>query len=320
MKRKEFFKRILLVVVCIVTSCFDPDAPKTSLKQEREQIIPIASNDLAIQYPNEIPQHGSIQWSEPMVGFFETNVAVYFHEKLYDKIQIVKVDPQKYRVNVWNDPTRYTIEDWRKRLNALAVINASYYKRKPYGAQLTPILENGRFKGNDGYPSSHGIFLSEPVKRRLPLAKYIDFSGRSKKIKKSYLKSLGYKTAIVSYPILLDAKGRVRAKKNPQWRATRSFIGIDKKGYIVIGNTMGGFFSLYRLGSFLKSLKALDLEFVLNLDGGPPACMDIKANKFRYTNYGIWETNDSSGSEKLYWNQKNYTKWKIPNVISIHPK
>ena len=86
---------------------------------------------------------------------------------------------------------------------------------------------------------------------------------------------------------------------------------------IILGNTQGGFFSLRRLGMFLKSLEEPDFVYVLNLDGGPPACLAVKAGALEYVQYGIWESNDSSGQEVLYWNDVNFTKWKIPIVISV---
>ncbi len=286
--------------------------------QNGQESLAIASDDASIKFPDQIPGYKKIEWSEPLPGFFAGNVSVLFHNRLVDRIQILRVDPERYKFGVHNDPQLRTIETWREDLDALAVINGSYYKAKPvYGAPLTPVLMDGKFAGVNGYRSKHGVFLAEPVDPTKPKATFVDFGGSVTKITEQFLKKFGYKEAVVSYPVLLDYKGSVRAKNNPKWRATRTFTGMDKNGYVILGNTQGGFFSLYRLGQFLKSLKELDLVYVLNMDGGPPACMDVKAGEFRYTNYGIWESNDASGREIIYWNDQNRSKWRIPNVISV---
>ncbi|MBI2653626.1 phosphodiester glycosidase family protein [Candidatus Woesearchaeota archaeon] len=289
-------------------------------EHKKNGIVPIKPGDVGIKFPNDIPQHGPLEWTEPLPGFLESTVEVIFHGMFYDSIKVLKIDPRKFKFGVHNNLQLMTIEAWRESLDALAVINGSYYSSNPYGEPSIPLLENGTYKGPKRYVSNSGMFIAEPKKGDKPKATFIDFGTKPGSITSEYLKQIGYLEAVVSYPVLLDSVGNVRVKNNPAWRATRTFIGMDKNGYIILGNTKGGFFSLHRLGHFLKSVRELNLGYVLNLDGGPPACMDVKAGKFRYTNYGAWETNDASGEEKLYWNDKNASRWKIPNVISVKPR
>ena len=287
---------------------------------KKKGMVPIKPGDIGIQFPNDIPQYGPITWTEPLPGFLESTVEVIFHGMFYDSIKVLKIDPRKFKFGVHNSLQLRTIEAWREDLGALAVVNGSYYATNPYGESQMPILEHGVHKGPKRYVSSSGMFVAEPDTEDKPKVTFVDFGAKSVNVTPDYLRQTGYLEAVVSYPVLLDAAENVRVKNNPAWRATRTFIGMDKHGYIILGNTQGGFFSLYRLGHFLKSVRELELGYVLNLDGGPPACMDVKAGKFRYTNYGKWETNDASGGEKLYWTNENASNWKIPNVISVKPR
>jgi len=199
-------------------------------RSDKEKITQIRQDDVGIQYPDDVPEHSAVKWSEPMPSFYQASIDVIFHGKLYDRIQLLKIDPEKYRFGVHNDPELLTIEAWRKRLGAIAVINGSYYMQKPYGEPLTPILEDGVYKGLRSYSSSNGVFLAEPVDSSRRKATFIDFGGKPARITEKFLRGFGYNEAVVSYPTLLDYHGNVRAKKNPQWRATRTFIGMDREG------------------------------------------------------------------------------------------
>ena len=160
----------------------------------------------------------------------------------------------------------------------------------------------------------HGAFLAEPVKK-----------GQKRFIMRDYnrepvdLKDSGYREAVVSYPTLLDGAGRVRAVPNPQWRADRSFIATDRQGRIILGTTEGGFFSLHRLGNFLKAAEGLEIERALNLDGGPPACLCVRTKNLEYLALGRYESNDSTGREIFFWGAVEVV-WPLPGVIALFPR
>src|SRR3989338_11218547 len=112
------------------------------------------------------------------------------------------------------------------------------------------------------------------------------------------MQQLGYKEGILNYPCLLhpDKNHVGQYLLRPQRRANRTFICLDREGKVILGTTENGFFDLGRLCRFLDSVTELNLEYALNMDGGPPACMTIKAGDFEYTHYGSWEVNEGSSS------------------------
>jgi hypothetical protein len=193
------------------------------------------------------------------------------------------------------------------------VINSSFYQNDPI-APTTPILSGGKPLGPEKYRSSHGGFLAEPLKK-----------GKKRFVLRDYnheqvdLKASGYTEAVVSYPALLDGAGKVRAKPNPKWRADRSFIATDRRGRIILGTTEGGFFSLNRLGRYLKAIEGLGLKRALNLDGGPPACLCVKTKKLEYLAMGRYESNDSAGREIFFWGPVEVV-WPLPGVIALYPR
>ena len=282
-----------------------------------EDIIPIKPSDIGIQFPDEIPKAGQFQWEEHLPGFYTTLVNVEFHDQLVDRIMFLRIDPERYSFAVHCNTDLLFIDDWLDTLDAIAAVNGSYYQRQPnYGEPYMPMLIDGERRGANPYKSSHGAFLFEPVHPDSTRVKVIDYKGG----RVADIENQGYKGGTASYPTLVDFEGIVRAKKNPKWRASRSFIGLDESGYLILGNTQGGFFSLHRLGIFLRSLEDPKFTYALNLDGGPPACMGVKAGSFEYLQFGIWESNDASGEEVLYWNDKNYKEWAIPIVISVRKR
>ena len=134
----------------------------------------------------------------------------------------------------------------------------------------------------------------------------------------SLLEQTNHVTAVFSYPILMDRSHGNRAVNRPRKRATRTFVAEDYWGDILLGNTEGGFFSLRRLGDFLRNADTLDLKTALNLDGGPPACMAIRAGAYEFVSYGAWESAPTAaGVETVIFNDKNRRRWPIPIVISV---
>ena len=282
----------------------------------------IKPNDLGIQNPREIPQAGFLAWSELSSGFEVSSLDVIFRDKLFDRIELIRIDPNKYKFSVHNDPSLRTIEKWREDLGALAVINTSFYHRDPYGFPLTPIISNGATKGPKSWKTLDkrcGAFLAEPVDSNVPLVKIVEFENNSV----VNMQQLGYKEGILNYPCLLHPDKNLVGQYllRPQRRANRTFICLDRESKVILGTTENGFFDLGRLGRFLDSVTELNLEYALNMDGGPPACMTIKAGDFEYTHYGSWEVNEGSSSNngdfKYGWTNRNALEWKIPNVLAV---
>jgi hypothetical protein len=275
--------------------------------------------DPGSQYLEEMPNHGIINWVECLPGMYTTSMDVVFHNELVDRIELVRIDPENYAFSVHNDLNMRTIEQWREDLDAVAVINGSYYASSPYGLPITPTVNEGeRLDRKKGYESNNGAFFAEPTKPKNPKAKIVSF--RTSISADDIIENEGYRTVVFSYPILTDTYGRNRSVDDPQKRATRTFIAQDKQGNIILGNTQGGFFSQRRLGNFLREAYDLDMVTALCMDGGPPACMAVKAGNRSYTNYGQWESVPYNGQEIMAWNDRNSGRWKIPIVIAVKPR
>ena len=91
-------------------------------------VKPIALGDLGSRLPCELPEAGPIAWKEPLPGFWVAGLDVRFQGEIVDRIQLLRIDPARYRFDVHWDPSRRTVEEWRQALGAIAVINGSYFE------------------------------------------------------------------------------------------------------------------------------------------------------------------------------------------------
>ena len=288
-------------------------------------IAPIALGDLGITCPNELPYAGILNWQEVQEGLEVTSMDVIMYGEIVDRFQFARYDPELFKTSMHKDinlKTMRKVEDWRKHLGAVVVINGSYYEAEPYGEPHVPMKFDGKsYNLTKGKSKIQGAFVAGPTKKGLSSVGFVDI----KDVEKFDVDETGYNWVMSSYPTLLDFNGEVRRRApefdKPTWRASRTFVGMDDKGKVLMANTEGGFFSLYRLGRFLQTQQdELHLRYCLNLDGGPPSSMSIKSNKFEYLNQGMWEVNDMLGVE--WWSSHNgtYRRWPIPIVIGVTPK
>ena len=298
------------------------------LEKPNGELPEIQSRDTAIKYPYEIPEAGLINWKQIDTGLEFTLIDVLFQNKLVDRIAITRIDPNKYSLETYNDYDRFitkngkrvahygrkTIEEWQNLLGSNVIINGSYYKTEPYGKALAQMLENGERKGETLY-STGGTLLFEPKNENDLIVKVVDHLNG-----KQNLENYNYLFGTNSYPALYDTEGNSRSKKSYyKWRATRTILGVDNDNKVLMGNTQEGFFALWRLGHFLQKIEhQLNLcgnGYVLNMDGGPPACIAVKNDdgSFEYVRYGYQEGNNS---KEIHWNKENKSKWKIPTVVS----
>lgn len=295
----------------------------TILLAQNKMLQNIAPNDIGIQFPKEIPQAGALNWKVALPGLQAAHLDVIFHKKFVDRILLAKVDPGRFKLSVHcsPNPNMKYLSEWQKELKAVVVINGSFFTRETaktkYGEPDVPVIINGKRRGPANYWSRHGAFLFEPLDSSKPKIKVIDYNQKARVA----FEKEGYTQGTVSFPTLVDFNGKTRAPFSPKKRASRSFIALDRDGNIILGNTQGGFFSLHRLGQFLSSLKELKIAYALNLDGGPPANMLIKACKIFYEQYGAWETQSTKeGQEIFYFTDKNFSRWPNPVVIVVRQR
>jgi hypothetical protein len=255
-----------------------------------------------------IPQASAVTWTERLPGFETAELEATLDGEVVDRFDLIRVDPKRFRFTVRNSPDEpLTVEAWQKKLGALAVVNGSFYLMD--NTPETPLRSEGKRLGPASYGSKHGAFVAGPDG-----AAILDLKG--KRVDEAIS---AFPNAMVSYPLLIDASGTVRAQGNPTWLANRTFVAVDLDGKILIGTTQTGFFALKRLGHFLKAAP-LRIKTALNLDGGPVTCQAVNAGGFTRAFYGQWELNDSSGEVQVFWGYGEEQRWQLPVVLAVLPR
>jgi hypothetical protein len=243
-------------------------------------------------------------WVVHEPGFETTVVEVVSNGEIVDKMHLIRLEPKRFRFQVLNDPRpRYNAEEWRDALKASVVINGSYFI--PGGTPDTPLISDGKILGPKTYNAEHGALVAGPD------LEILDLKGRDLSIIKKY------RNAMVSYPLLLDEAGNVRAAENPGWLASRTFVAFDRNGKFLIGTTETGYFSLYRLGHYLKS-SPLNLRIALNLDGGPISAQAVQIGNFRKAVYGTAEVTDPTDLLRLQHQKQRKERWKLPIIFAVY--
>lgn len=278
--------------------------------------IPVDENSWLLSKPVRTALHrpvaavtpGSFDWRAVAAGFQTAEVPVMAGDFEVDRILIARIDPAKFRFKVVNDPTASTdLDGWMKRTGAALVVNGSYYGRD--GGPATPTVIDGVLRGPKTYNAKQGAFVAAGDHAAIRDLQNADWHAALR----------GADTAFVSYPLLVAEDGGNRAPKESGWLANRSFIAEDRHGNILIGTTKGAYFTLWRLGEFLKAAP-LDIKSALDLDGGPVACQAIALNGLERETCGRWEIRvDGGGKAKLLPTASPLFKPPMPMAIAVYP-
>ncbi|HWA61353.1 MAG TPA: phosphodiester glycosidase family protein [Caulobacteraceae bacterium] len=264
---------------------------------------------LALHRPPPAARAGPFAWRAAGPGLEIGEMPVLAGAIEADRIELVRIDPARYRFVVRNDPTgRRGLDAWRADLGAAVVINGSYYGRD--GRPATPVVIDGRPAGPSDYQARQGAFVASRGGARL-----VDLSDQDWRRALS-----GAEAAMVSYPLLLAADGSSRAPPGTGWLANRSFVAEDRQGRIVLGSTRGAFFSLDRLAAFLRA-SPLDLKLALDLDGGPVACQAVDVGPVHRRTCGAWELQvDKAGHAKVLPPSWPGHQPSMPMVLAVYPR
>lgn len=243
---------------------------------------------LALRSPAPVASPGNLHWREVLPGFEVGELPVRAANVEVDRLLLARIDPQRFRFAVHNDPSaQHNLDAWMKDLKPVLVVNGSYYART--GLPSTPVISDGTPLGPADYDGKHGAFVSSATGTTIEDVGGVDWRTAL----------AGARNAMVSYPLLLAPDGSNRVPTESGWLANRSFIAEDNSHRIIIGSTEGSFFTLTRLAAFLKAAP-LDLRIALNLDGGPVACQAIVAAHYRRRHCGAWEVQvKPDGSAKM---------------------
>jgi hypothetical protein len=254
-----------------------------------------------------IPRPGQIVWSERRPGFEVGELPILVEERQVDELLLARIDPERWRISVHNAPAGdHDLDRWMNELHATLVVNGSYFG--PKGTPDTPFRSQGRDLGPSDYVATHGAFTAS--------ARGTEVADLESKDWREVFK--GADDAFVSYPILLDAKGRNRATPS-KWLANRSFIGQDSSGRVIVGTTADALLSLDRFGALLRAAP-LDLALALNLDGGPLACQAISVGDFRRRHCGTMELQVEGQTMRLLQPVITGGRWALPIVIAVTQK
>ena len=263
-----------------------------------------ASMRLALSGPPPVTA-GPLAWRQLRPGFEVAELPVIADDREVDRILLARVDPSRFRFEVHNSPAGdLDLDQWMTKLGAALVINGSYYSR--YGAPVTPVLSAKLPLGPREYNARAGAFVASA-----------SFAGIRDLSREDWHQAFrDADNAMVSFPLLVSEE-TPRPAAPSRWLANRSFVGQDRDGWIVLGTTSDAFFSLDRLGAFLRQAP-LGLVLALNLDGGPVACQGIAIDGFDRRIYGNWEIQvQGSNVQLLRW---LYGSVEMPIVLAVFPK
>ncbi len=132
-------------------------------------------------------------------------------------------------------------------------------------------------------------------------------------------RSIGmFPEAMVSYPLLMDDKGVNRAVESKTWLAARNFVALDESKRVILGTTQTGYFTIYRLGEFLKAAP-LGLRTALNFDGGPLVSQVVRTGSFSRAFHGKAEISNGSDVLRVFWHEHLAKRWTLPVVLVAVP-
>jgi hypothetical protein len=263
---------------------------------------------IATRFPVPMPSSSNLQWITRAPGLETAELQLRVNQTVVDRMMLVRLDPRHYRVSVHLDSSgSRTAEDWQKELGAAVVVSGTYFGGDEH-APLTPVRTTGKAAGPTTYTSTHGALVTDA-----PRVDILDLSNRD------VFDAIGqYSDAMVSYPLLIDTQGANRAVESRTWLASRNFVGLDTSDRLVLGTTETGFFTLHRLGNFLKA-SPLELRIALNLDGGPLVSQVVRVGQFERSFHGTAEMSDANDVLRAFWHAHVASHWTLPIVLVAHP-
>lgn len=248
---------------------------------------------------------GELAWRRIAEGFEIADLPVMAKGQAVDDVLLARIDPERFRFEVRNAPDGdKDLDKWMAHLGAALVVNGSYYAVD--GSPDTPLVSNGVSLGPRDYDAKAGAFVTGTSFTGIRDLAHLDWKAAF----------LGAENAMVSYPLLV-MDGATRVARPSRWLANRSFVGIDKDGWVVIGTTRDAFFSLDRFARFLLDAP-LRLTLALNLDGGPVASQGMSLNGFERRSVGRWEAQVEGDRVRLLtW---PYGTVAMPIVLAVFPR
>lgn len=243
-------------------------------------------------------------WRTIGKGLSFASVDILAKKVVVEYLEVVRIDPNLNSFRLFHDSPR-RISAWQESAKATVLFNGSYFtnQHQPCGLVLIDEKTYGPLKNL----AMRGMFVAEPrgVSPDLPRATILDLTAAPVDIKK-----LPWTQGMMSFPLLLDSRGRIRVK-NSDLQAQRTVICTDRKGNILVCHTAGDYFTLYELAKFLKA-SSLDIDMALNLDGGSKAQLLINTPDFSFAS----PSNLEQSARELFDSEASL----LPTVIGVFPR
>ncbi len=178
------------------------------------------------------------------------------HSNGFDKLLIAaRVDWRRAALRVFYDPQMpRTTRDWQRATGADLIINGGFFDEanRVTGLLITDGRAFGRsYRGFGGMLALRGGEPSLQWLRTHP-----------------YRFDPAIEQAVQSFPMLVVDGQRVAGIGDNGQRNRRSFVALDREGYVLLGVTQMTQWTLTDLADFLAASSELRVVHALNLDGG----------------------------------------------------
>ncbi|MCS7059803.1 MAG: phosphodiester glycosidase family protein [Anaerolineae bacterium] len=246
-----------------------PDRPISVSPPPATLIAPPAGTSLPSSTLSPLDTTTSVyptEWREvhPGVYFRLSSVAV---GEWMDRLALLRIDPARAEFRVRYAPDMpQTVRDWHMQTliteGAVAVINAGFFNANNENTGL--LITDGQTHGQS-YRGFGGMFFIQ--------------EGRPSLIwlaEQPYQPDSHITQAVQSFPMLVRAGRALDGVPNSGRPSRRSFVGIDRQGWVILGVTTMPIWSLTALADYLAGASDLALDSALNLDGGGSAGMWVR--------------------------------------------
>jgi uncharacterized protein YigE (DUF2233 family) len=197
-------------------------------------------------------------------------------------IAVLRVDPRRYRLNVQHSSTEsgrqpLDVLEWRRRTDALAVVNAGQYY--PDFSYMGLLVSGGRVVSPKRHPNYQAAFVAEPSRGK-EAARVLDLSSERIDLRE------GDWDEVAQSFMLFDRQGALRVRKTDRV-ANRTVVGEDPHGRVLVIVTVGGY-KLWELAQLLQD-GPLQISHAMCMDGGAESKLCVRTDRLTYASFGPWD-------------------------------
>ncbi len=179
-------------------------------------------------------------------------------------VVLVRADPAQHTIRVLYDPVQpRLVREWFDTTQADVVINAGFFLENRTAAGL--LIANGQVFGNS-YKGFGGMFA---MRGATPSIQWLRTQP--------YQADASMTQAVQAAPMLVQNGRVVQGIRDNGERNRRSFVAIDRRGWVLLGVSQTAAWSLTDLATFLARTTQLEIDDALNLDGGASSGMWVRS-------------------------------------------